>query len=1418
MLAAAATLSAPAPARVVRAQEPAATSTVAYAVRFAVSPAVRDLPPDPEFKTEDAVEDVKVRPPKVFRVEAEGVTPSQDEAVQSSAPMVSAIPGPTLSFEGLNSDTNAALLGLRLSPPDTNGDVGPDHYVQIINFVYRVYDKSGIPLIPARKVSSIFATLGGPCATRDDGDPVVLYDPLADRWLISQFCTIADPNNHQVIAVSQTGDPTGAYYLYDFMMPNNKFNDYPKFGVWPDAYYMTDNQFNQAGTAFLGAGVFAFDRAKMLSGDPSASFIYFDLAANPSTAAAGGMLPADVDGLNPPPPGTPGYFAYFTAGEFGDPQGDALRVFDFRADFASLAASTFTERAESPIPVAAFNPLTPAGRDDIEQPAPAVTATASLDSISDRLMFRLAYRNFGGYESLVVNHTVNVGTGTTIATHQAGVRYYELRRSLAGGGFTVNEQATFAPDTDNRWMGSAAMDNQGNLAIGFSVSSLTTFPSIRYAGRLASDPPGGLFQGETPLVAGTGVQTSTGSRWGDYSALSVDPADDCTFWYTTEYYTAASQATSAVGWLTRVGSFKFPACTPAARETIEGVVTNAVTGLPVSGVSVQTGSGYSRFSSASGSYSMGVVPGTYSMTASKAGYTTASASGVVVSGGGATTQNFVLTPIPILIGAGAAAVSAESCTPNTGSIDPGEAVSVELSVKNTGASNTVNLVGTVLPTGGVTSPGPSQAYGVVAAGGPAVARTFTFTADPALTCGESLTVTLSLQDGPSSLGTVTYGFRLGSLSNGSLTATHGTGNIATAIPDVSTVEIPIAVPDSGADAVGDVNVRLRLNHTFDADLTISLIHPDGTAVRLSTARGSSGDNFGTGSNDWSGSPTVFDDAAGAAIGDGIAPFAGSFRPEFPLAALTGKPTPGTWKLRISDTAAADVGTVGYVQLELNSRLYLCCPFTGGSPLVGGVPPATVAAESCSPGNGAPDPDETVTVDFPLQNFGTAPTTNLVATLLAAGGVNAPSGRQSYGALTPIGPPVSRSFTFVPSGTCGGDVTATLSLADEGGAGPMGAATFHLTLGATGPSTATFSTVGPITIPAGAPGLTSGAAAPYPSTIAVSGLTGTVSKVTVKLNGLSHTFPGDIDILLAGPGGQKLLLMSDVGGGTDAVNATLTFDDAAAPIGATVISGTFSPTNSGTGDVFPAPAPAGPYPDPQQLSVFNGSNPNGTWSLYVFDDAGADVGSIAGGWSLNITTAVPVCCQQACSLACAPDLMQPNDPGVCSAGVSFASAGVTGTCGIVACAPPSGSVFDVGTTVDTCTGTLTSDGTAAGTCSFDVTVNDVEPPVVSGATATPPVLWPPNHEMVDVAVGYTTGDNCGAVTTALAVSSDEPANGTGDGNTGPDWEIVDAHHVRLRAERAGGGDGRTYTITVTGTDAHGHSSSEAVTVAVPHDRR
>jgi hypothetical protein len=519
---------------------------------------------------------------------------TSDPVVQDLAP-APLMPLASLSFDGITNLDNANAFGFRVLPPDTNGDVGPQHFVQAVNLLVRVFDKSGTPLAPPFKMSSLFAPLGGLCASNDNGDPIVLYDSLADRWLLSQFAFAgaSTPPYHQCIAISQTGDPGGSYFVYDFVLPGTKLNDYPHFGVWPDAYYMTDNQFQAPGLAFAGAGAFAFDRKKMLAGDPGATFLYFDLALFDATL--GGMLPADLDGPAPPA-GSPNVFAEFTADEFGDPA-DAVRLFNFHADFDHPAASSFSERPESPLAVAAFDPTlnTLAGacagstvgftsRDDIDQPplaaAPAAACNAKLDGISDRMLHRLQYRNFGDHETLVVTHTVDVNFAppTSPTGHHAAPRYYELRR-LPGSSFTVHEQASFAPDADHRWMGSAAEDGNGNLAVAYSVSSQTVFASLRYAGRLASDPPNGLFQGEATLHAGAGSQANTGSRWGDYSSLTVDPADDCTFWFTSEYYQATNSAglitCSAAGalsngcWSTRVGSFRFPTCisNPAADRT-----------------------------------------------------------------------------------------------------------------------------------------------------------------------------------------------------------------------------------------------------------------------------------------------------------------------------------------------------------------------------------------------------------------------------------------------------------------------------------------------------------------------------------------------------------------------------------------------------------------------------------------------------------------------------------------------------------------------------------------------------------------------------------------------------------------------------------------------------------------------------------
>ena len=311
------------------------------------------------------------------------------------------------------------------------------------------------------------------------------------------------------MAVSETGDPTGAYHVYDFVIPSGYLNDYPKLGVWPDGYYMTAPLFGGPQLAFAGQGAFVLNRAKMLVGDATAEMVFFDLSA--SHPGLQRILPADVDGVAPPE-GTPNYIASITANEFGDTQ-DGIRLFRVRPDFTNPAASVFTELPR--VGVASYDPtmtettgtcsgVSFTARDDIDQPTPATCGTR-VDALADRPMHRLAYRNFGTHESLVFSHAADVtATPPNVTTgHVSGVRYYELQRTLPGGTFAVAEQATFAPDTTHRWMSSAAIDAQGNIAVGYSVSdATTTFPGVRYAGRLASDPPGGLFQGEVTLAAG----------------------------------------------------------------------------------------------------------------------------------------------------------------------------------------------------------------------------------------------------------------------------------------------------------------------------------------------------------------------------------------------------------------------------------------------------------------------------------------------------------------------------------------------------------------------------------------------------------------------------------------------------------------------------------------------------------------------------------------------------------------------------------------------------------------------------------------------------------------------------------------------------------------------------------------------------
>lgn len=719
--------------------------------KFGISPRVSSLMPakpsaDEKSRKLGKAENREVENKIPFRKQIENAVNDTDQSIAEigSTPM----PAPSLSFEGLNSNDNFSAYGFRVLPPDTIGDVGINHYVQAVNLLFRVYDKSGNALTPPIKMSDIFAPLGTACAIRNDGDPLVLYDELADRWILSQFCKNAPPFR-QMIAVSKTGDPTGEFYIYEFVMPNVKLNDYAKMGVWHDAYYMSTDEF--FGGDYAGSGAFAFEREKLLQGNPTASYIYFDLAS-PTTLRIGGILPADLDGLNPPPSNSAGIFAGYNATEYGDAE-DGIRLFEFHADFENPENSTFSEPFESPIAVAPFDPTSPVGRDDIAQPTPG----EKLDSQSDRLMYRLTYRNFGTSESLVVNQTVRVSP--VEQTYRAGVRVYEFRRT-SGGEFTVNEQASIGDLSTSRFMAAAAQDHQGNLAIGYSTSNELKEPAIVYTGKLASEQTG-VFRTEADFVVGTGVQKAFGFRWGDYSGMSVDPSDGCSFWLTNQYYTQESEDESDFGWLTRIGKFKFAECVEQQTANVSGTIVNSANGQPIANAIVKINQVISRQTASDGTFqNLRILPGTYTITASAKGFRTATITRTFGVGGG----NLLigLPPVAVLENQ-TPQITAESCAVNN-AVEPAETVTLNIPLQNTGQRNTTNLTATLLAINGVTNPSSPQNYGVLTTNGETVSRPFTFTAAENLNCGEQIIFTLQLNDGSENLGTVEIPLQTGRIN------------------------------------------------------------------------------------------------------------------------------------------------------------------------------------------------------------------------------------------------------------------------------------------------------------------------------------------------------------------------------------------------------------------------------------------------------------------------------------------------------------------------------------------------------------------------------------------------------------------------------------------------------------------------------
>jgi hypothetical protein len=486
---------------------------------------------------------------------------SRDGALQSRAAS-KAIPAPIRNFEGMSNQDNFNVFGFRVNPPDPVGDVGPSHYVEMVNLVFAVYDKAGNKLLGPVDTGSLWADFAVPDCTDPSGDPIVLYDQLAGRWLLSQFTTsgLDDPTKPfwNCVAVSTTGDPTGTYYRYAFETKNFQFfPDYPKYGVWTDTYVITTREFGP--TIEYGIGVYGLEKNKMLNGQPARAVSFFLDGNDPAILplVGDGLLPGDIDGKQKPKNdaaipvvGTQDNDASYGA------TFDALNIWDLRVKWRSKPQASLALNTQLPTaPFDSIYPCGPGSRDCLPQPG-ITNPDQYLDILSyrQRPTWRLAYRNFKGYEALVTNQSVEARAGV------AGARWYEIRRT--GNVYSLHQQGTYAPnDGVHRWMGSVAMDRKGNMGLGYSVVNGTdVFPGIRYTGRLAGDPLGQMTLGEGVIMNGTGVQTTLNSRWGDYTSMNVDPVNDCTLWYVNEYYTLEGQASSPAGWQTRIASFRLPGC------------------------------------------------------------------------------------------------------------------------------------------------------------------------------------------------------------------------------------------------------------------------------------------------------------------------------------------------------------------------------------------------------------------------------------------------------------------------------------------------------------------------------------------------------------------------------------------------------------------------------------------------------------------------------------------------------------------------------------------------------------------------------------------------------------------------------------------------------------------------------------------
>ncbi len=599
----------------------------------------------------------RLRPPVSPKIPLVGAPTEKAAAISGPlAPM----PSPAQNFAGMN--FNDTCTGGRCGggiPPDINGDVGPNHYIQAVNDAYAIYSKAGTLLASFTENQLWSVAPASPCNGNSQGDPVVLYDALADRWILTHFAFATSGGNsvapfYQCIAASKTSDPVaGGWYFYALQMdpggvgkpPAGTLNDYGKFGIWHDCLYMGANGFSEPGGTFAGTLFASFSRSDLYSG----AALTWSLGFISGTSAPFTMIPSNLSGQAAAsvPGGTPNYFVS---------ESQTVYAFEVRkftpgpncGGGGSLSTATNVSQTSYTFPAT----------NNVPQP----NTTGTLDNLGDQLMQKVQYRNVGAAESLWVVHSVQTAGG--IVTPQ----WAQINVTSGTIATTPLQQQIYAPDTTLfRWMGSLAVDNQGNMALGYSTSNGTSphFPSIAYSGRLATDPLNTLPQTEVQLVAGLGSQTTTCGgttpceRWGDYTAMSVDPADDCTFWYTNQYYSSPANGASG-NWQTRIGSFKFPSCGPSGTLPSAPTIGTATAGNAQATVSFTPpmNNGGSAITS-------------YTVTSSPGGITrTGTASPITVTGlTNGTSYTFTVTATNS-VGTGPASAPSNSVTPSAAVTPP----------------------------------------------------------------------------------------------------------------------------------------------------------------------------------------------------------------------------------------------------------------------------------------------------------------------------------------------------------------------------------------------------------------------------------------------------------------------------------------------------------------------------------------------------------------------------------------------------------------------------------------------------------------------------------------------------------------------------------------------------------------------------